>query len=58
MPDDLSKKGPQDRSRINTSESWELRYWAKELGTTEEKLRAAVKAVGTRTDDVRKHLGK
>jgi hypothetical protein len=42
MPDDLSKKGPADRTRINVNEPWELKYWTNILGTTEEKLRAAV----------------
>lgn len=58
MTDNLSNRGPQDRNRINTSEEWELRYWMKEFGVTEEQLKAAVKAVGPMVVDVRKHLGK
>ena len=27
MSDDTSKKGTQDRTRINTSEDYEGRYW-------------------------------
>jgi hypothetical protein len=27
MADDKSKRGPQDRSRINTAEDYEVRYW-------------------------------
>ena len=46
MPDDLSKKGEADRNRINVDGAWELKYWTRALNTTEEKLRAAVKAVG------------
>jgi len=56
MSDDLTKKGPQDRTRVNVTEEWELRYWTKELSTTPEKLKAAVKAVGPNTQDIRKHL--
>jgi uncharacterized protein DUF3606 len=56
MPDDLSKKGVQDRSRINVHEPWEVRFWARELETTEEKLREAVKAVGPQVKAVRKQL--
>ena len=31
MSDDLSKTGMQDRTRINTSEDYELRYWVREV---------------------------
>jgi hypothetical protein len=58
MGDNLQNRGPQDRARVNTSESWELGYWTKEFGVTEEQLKAAVKAVGPMVVDVRKHLGK
>ncbi|PTW98706.1 DUF3606 domain-containing protein [Achromobacter mucicolens] len=58
MSDDLSKRGPQDRSRINVNEAHELRYWTQALGVTEAKLREAVKAVGTSATAVREHLGK
>jgi hypothetical protein len=52
----LSKKGVQDRSRINVHEPWEVRFWARELETTEQKLREAVKAVGPQVKAVRKQL--
>ncbi len=58
MSDDLSKRGPQDRSRINVNEAHELRYWTQALGVTEAKLREAVKAVGPSATAVREHLGK
>ncbi|WP_447650952.1 DUF3606 domain-containing protein [Pseudomonas abietaniphila] len=58
MSDNLKNRGPQDRARVNTSEAWELSYWTKEFGVTEEQLKAAVKAVGPMVTDVRKHLGK
>ncbi|MBT2337629.1 MULTISPECIES: DUF3606 domain-containing protein [Pseudomonas] len=58
MADDLSNRGPQDRNRISTSEAWELKYWTKELGVTEDELKAAVKAVGPLAVDVRTHLKK
>jgi len=32
MSDDPKKKGRQDRSRINTSEDYEVRYWSKKFG--------------------------
>ncbi|OAE56598.1 hypothetical protein A7J67_08100 [Achromobacter xylosoxidans] len=55
MSDDLNQRGPQDRSRINVNESHELRYWTKELGVTEEQLRAAVKVAGVSASAVREH---
>jgi hypothetical protein len=58
MPDDLTKRGPQDASKINVHEAWELEYWCKELGVSPEQLKDAVKAVGTAVTAVKKHLGK
>ena len=56
--DDLSKKRPQDASKISLTESWEVNYWCKELGITEVKLREVVKTVGHSAAAVRKYLGK
>jgi hypothetical protein len=58
MPDDPNLRGPQDRSRINVSETHELRYWTQTLGVTEAQLRAAVAAAGTSVQAVRQYLGK
>ena len=56
MPDDKSKPGGQDRSRINVNEDYELASWSKKFGVSADALKAAVKSVGTRADDVEKHL--
>jgi len=32
MPDDKSKRGGQDRTRIDVSEPYELRDWSKKFG--------------------------
>ncbi|MFS0755852.1 DUF3606 domain-containing protein [Noviherbaspirillum sp. 1P10PC] len=58
MADNLNDRGPQDRSRVNVNEEWELQYWSKKFGVSAEQLRDAVKAVGTSADAVGKHLGK
>jgi hypothetical protein len=58
MSDNLQERGPQDRSRINVHEEWELRYWTKELGLSADELRQAVKDAGTSAKAVREHLGK
>lgn len=57
MPDNKSATGGQDRQRINVNQDYELRDWAKSLGTTAERLKEAVQAVGDRADKVREYLG-
>jgi hypothetical protein len=56
--DNLRKRGPQDRARINVNESWEVDYWCERLGVTPARLRSAVKKVGPLAKDVRRELGK
>jgi hypothetical protein len=56
MADNLTDRGPADRARINLHEDYELRYWTKQLGVSEERLRAAVAAAGSSADAVREHL--
>jgi hypothetical protein len=47
MSDDPKQRGKPDRSRINLSEEHEVRYWTRELGVSEEKLRGAIAALGS-----------
>ncbi|MFK9098236.1 DUF3606 domain-containing protein [Pseudomonas guariconensis] len=58
MADDLSNRGPQDRSRINIEESWEVRYWSQKFGVTKQQLKDAVRAVGQSAEAVQKQFGK
>jgi Protein of unknown function (DUF3606) len=58
MSDNLKIRQPQDPKKININETWEVSYWTKALGVTEQKLREAVKAVGPMVVDVRKWLAK
>ena len=58
MSDDLSKRGGQDRDRIDVNQDWELRDWAKKFGVTPDELKRAVQQVGDRAEAVRQHLGK
>jgi hypothetical protein len=58
MSDDLSKRGPQDASKVNIHEAWEMNWWCAKFNCTKEQLIAAVKAVGVSSEAVRKHLGK
>jgi hypothetical protein len=56
MSDDRSKKGMQDRTRINTSEDYELRYWSEKFGVSQDRLKAAVQKVGNSVSAVEKEL--
>ena len=58
MADDLQKRGPIDRSRVNVSEPWEIEWWSKKWSISPERLRAAVAEVGVMANDVADHLGK
>ena len=56
MPDDKTKKGPQDARQINIHEAYELEYWSKKLGATPLRIREAVAAVGTSVAAVTRYL--
>lgn len=56
MADDLSRRGGQDRARIDVHQDYELRDWAKKFGVTKEQLKQAVNVVGSRAADVERHL--
>ena len=58
MADNLSKRSPQDASRINVHEDWEVRYWTDKWQISREQLMEAVKRVGVHVSDVAKALGK
>ena len=38
MADDKTNRGPQDRSRINMHEDYEVRYWTEALGVSPPRL--------------------
>lgn len=56
MTDDLTKRRPQDASKVNIHEEWEVKYWTKKFGCTKAQLVTAVKAVGVSAAAVEKHL--
>ena len=56
MADDVTKSGGQDRKRINLSQDFEVRDWAKKFGVSEDELRKAVGAVGSDASKVEAHL--
>ena len=58
MPDNLSKRGQPDRSKIAMNEAFEVRYWTKHLGVSKEELQRAVDKVGNSAAAVKKELEK
>lgn len=56
MSDNLTKRDQPDRSKINMSEAYEVRYWTKRLNISHEELRKAVDKVGNSAAAVRKEL--
>lgn len=56
MSDDKTKRGGQDRARINIHEDYEVRDWSKKFGVTHQQLMEAVQTVGDRAEDVERHL--
>jgi len=58
MPDDLTRRVPEDSKRININQEWEIEYWCKKLGCTRAQLIAAVNKVGPMVEDVKKELNK
>lgn len=58
MADDPKNRGPQDRSRVNVEQDYELKYWTEKMGVSAQQLRDAVQKVGTSADAVARHLGK
>jgi len=56
MPDDLSQRGPNDKSRISLTEPYEVQYWADKFGVSKERLSEAVRKVGHSAEDVSREL--
>lgn len=55
--DNLTKRDQPDRSKINMSEDFEVRYWLKALGVSKDQLLRAIEKVGNSAAAVRKELG-
>ncbi len=58
MPDNKKIRHPHDGKRIDINDPAEVRNWCKIFNVTEGRLKAAVKAVGTSSAEVRKYLEK
>ena len=58
MSDDKNKTKPQDASRINVNEDYEVKYWTEKFNCSKEELKKAVVEVGTSAEKVGAHLKK
>ena len=58
MADDPKNRGPQDRSRVNLNQDYEVQYWTEKFGISEAQSRQAVQAAGSSADAVARQLGK
>ena len=56
MSDDLTKKRPQDASKISLTEPWEVTYWMKALGVSEARLRQLVSQYGHSAATIRSKI--
>jgi ribosomal protein L11 len=58
MSDNLENRGPQDASKVNVGEVWEVAYWTKKFGVSADELKQAVKQVGTSAEALGQHFRK
>jgi len=58
MPDDITKRQPQDGKRINVHEDYEVQFWCKHFNVDKQTLINAVNAVGTYADKVAEYFAK
>ena len=54
--DDPKNRHQPDRSRINLSQDYEVRYWTEKFGCTEDELRRAVAQAGSSASAVEQVL--
>lgn len=57
MSDNLAIRRPQDPTKINLQEEWEVKYWTRALGVTADQLKRAVDEVGPLVVKVKSYLG-
>jgi len=58
MSDDLRRTAPEDPTKVNIHETWEVQYWTRKWNVTEAQLRAAHQAVGPGAAAIARYLGK
>ena len=58
MADDLTRRGQPDRSKINMSEDYEVKYWTRHFGVSREELQRVVDRVGNSAATVAKEFSR
>ena len=53
MPDNLTRRKPEDSTKININQDWEVRYWCKSIEVSETVLRKALEVVDPMVADVK-----
>jgi len=56
MSDNLKIKQPQDPTKVNIHEEWEVQYWCGKFNCTRGQLTQAVNAVGVLVSKVHAYL--
>ena len=54
----VSKRHPQDSTRINIHEPWYLQYWSNRWNVPRQQVVEAIRRVGDQVHDVAQALGK
>ncbi|ALG66421.1 DUF3606 domain-containing protein [Beggiatoa leptomitoformis] len=57
MPDNRNIIAPQDRTKINIHQDYELNYWSREFGVSKDDIIVAVNTVGVSVARVKSYLG-
>ena len=57
MTDNLKIKRPEDPTKINIHQDYEVTYWCNEFGCSKNQLVNAVNAVGPTVKRVKEYLG-
>ncbi len=57
MSDNLAIRRPQDPTKINLQEDWQVTYWARAQGITADQLKRAVDEVVPLVVKVKGYLG-
>jgi hypothetical protein len=47
MSDDKTKKGQQDRSKVNGNENYEIQYFKEKMGVSSQAVTGAIRATGS-----------
>ena len=58
MPDDKTKKIPQDADRVDVNDPNEVYYWCGKFNCSEAQLKQTVANVGVMADDVEKEISR